>query len=158
MREALVCSLFLLFCAPSLAQTVPPGWKIVKDSKGTCQIAVPPEWTPLDPATGAAIFQDTTIAIAVVTGQPEQKFLPLTESLQRLLGVRKEKLFENSVKRVFYQDRVSAKPEEPNALGASVPTTTGSCSCRITFLPVVTEETAKKIALSLGPVPPTSSQ
>ncbi len=138
--------------APS-GQPVPPGWKIIKDAKSVCQISVPPDWTPMDASTGAAIFQDTTTAIAVVTSQPEQKFQPLTETLQRLLGVRKEKLFENTAKRVFYQDRVSSNTDEPNALGASVPGNAGTCSCRVTFLPAVTAETAKKIAMSLSPAP-----
>jgi hypothetical protein len=160
MREAILCSLFLLWCARADAQNPPvpasptAGWKTIKDGKGICQISVPPEWAPLDASTGAAIFQDTTTAIAVVTSQPDQKYQPLTETLQKLLGVRKEKLFENTAKRVFYQDKVSSGAEEPNAFGASMPGTNGTCSCRVTFLPVVTEETARKIALSLAPVPP----
>jgi hypothetical protein len=36
-------TLFLSLLASDLAQTTPAGWKIVKDSKGVCQIAVPPE-------------------------------------------------------------------------------------------------------------------
>src|SRR5216684_3938457 len=51
-------TLFLSLLASALAQTTPAGWKIVKDSKGVCQIAAPPDWDPLSENTGAAVFQD----------------------------------------------------------------------------------------------------
>jgi hypothetical protein len=60
--------------ASALAQTTPAGWKIVKDSKGVCQIAVPPDWEPLPETAGAAVFHDVTTAIAVVTSQAGQAF------------------------------------------------------------------------------------
>jgi hypothetical protein len=40
-----------------------------------------------------------------------------------------------------------------NAYSASVPGKAGTCSCHVTFLPSVSADTVKKIALSLGPVP-----
>ena len=104
-------------------------------------------------SNGAAIFRDTGTAIAVVTSQPGQEFRPLTASLQKLLEIRKEHMFENTPKRVFYQDRISKGAENPNAYSASVPRKDGTCSCHVTFLPEVPAETAKKIALSLSAVP-----
>jgi hypothetical protein len=153
MREYIVPTLFLLLFPRAPAQTVPAGWKVVKDSRGACQIAVPPEWVPLGDNTGAAVFQDATTAIAVVTSQPGQTFKPLTESLQKVLAIRKEKLFENSARRIFYQDKISKNSEDPNAYSASVPGKNGTCSCRVAFVPGVPEETARKIALSLSPAP-----
>ena len=129
------------------------GWKVVKDSKETCQIAVPPEWVLLEDGSGAAVFQGPTTAIAVVTSQPGQFFKPLSESLQKVLEIRKEKVFENSVKRLFYQDKTSKSSSEPNGYSASVPGKAGTCSCHVTFLPSVSADTVKKIALSLGAVP-----
>jgi len=154
MREQAVLTLLLLLLPHLSAQTVPADWKVVKDSKSACQIAVPPEWAPWGDNTGAAVFQNTTTAIVVVTSQPGQTFKPLSESLQRLLGIRKETLFENTAKRVFYQDKISSRAEDPNAYSASVPGNGGTCSCHIVFLPSISQETAKKIVLSLGPVPP----
>jgi hypothetical protein len=144
-------TLFLSLLASALAQTTPAGWKIVKDPKGVCQIAVPPDWDPLSENTGAAVFQDATTAIAVVTSQAGQAFKPLPETWQKLLGIRKGKLFENTAKRIFYQDKISKHSEDPNAYSASVPGKAGTCSCHVVVLPRVLEETAKKIALSLGP-------
>ena len=146
-------ALFLSLLASALAQTTPAGWKIVKDSKGVCQIAVPPDWEPLSETTGAAVFQGTTTAIAVVTSQAGQVFKPLTETLQKMFGIRKDKLFENTTRRIFYQDKISKNSEDPNAYSASVPGKGGTCSCHVVVLPSIPEETAKKIALSLGPVP-----
>src|SRR6185369_13885381 len=107
MRERILASLILLWPAVCAAQTTPTGWKIVKDGRGLCQIAVPSEWTPLGENSGAAVFHDSTTAIAVVTAQPEQEFKPLPEPLQKAMDIPKDKMFENSAKHVFYQDRTS---------------------------------------------------
>jgi hypothetical protein len=159
MRGFVVVFPVLLCLSAASAQTMPAGWKIVKDSKGTCQIAVPPEWVPLGSSTGAAVWKESTVAIAVVTSQPGQEFKPLTEALVRSLDIAKEMLFENTAKRVFYQDRKSAGPQDPNAYSASVPGAKGStCSCHIRFVPELPSDTAKKIALSLGPISPETSE
>ena len=67
MRECLGFTLVLLYSSLAASQTVPGGWKIVKDVKAACQIAVPPEWVPLGENVGAAVFHASTTAIAVVT-------------------------------------------------------------------------------------------
>ena len=153
MREAILPTLILLFAQFVPGQTAPAGWKVVKDSKSLCQIAVPSEWTPLGENSGAAVFKDSTTGIAVVTSQPGQAFKPLPESIVRALELPKDKMFENSTKRVFYQDRTGHGPEETSAMSASVPRKDGTCSCHVQFVPSVGEDVAKKIALSLGPVP-----
>ena len=51
--------------------------------------------------------------------------------------------------------RRPARPEDSNAYSAAVPGSGGTCSCHVVFLPSVPQETARKIVLSLGPVPPT---
>ncbi len=152
MREYIVSvsALILLFVSSAPAQTVPAGWKTIKDAKGACQMAVPADWSPLGENAGVAVFHDTSTAIAVVTSQPDQAFKPLPEAVQRVMGIGKEKMFENSAKRVFYQDRTAANKEQPNAYSIAVPGKTGTCSAHLTFLPDVTEEMARKIALSLG--------
>jgi len=153
MREYIVPTLVLLLLPSVSAQVVPAGWQIVKDSKGACQIAVPPDWSLYGDNTGAAVFHDVSTAIAVVTSQPGQVFKALTESLQKSFGIQKEKMFENSAKRTFYQDRTSGNSEDPNAYTVSVPSKSGTCSGRITFLPSIPADVARKIALSLGPLP-----
>jgi len=150
----MLATLFLSLAAVAAQQTPTESWRVVKDSKGLCQIAVPPDWETLFENAGAAVFHDASNAIAVVTSQPNQAFKPLPDNLQRLLGIRKDKLFENTANRIFYQERVSRNPDSPNAYSVSVPGKTGTCSCHLVMLPSTPEETAKKIALSLRPVEP----
>jgi hypothetical protein len=153
MREYMVFAL-ILFCPPCLsAQGVPTAWQIVKDSKNVCQVTVPSDWSLYGESHSAAVLHDTSTALAVVTSQPGQTFTPLTEFFQKVLNIPKEKLFENTSKRIFYQDRVSAGPDDPNSYTFSVPGKAGTCSGHLTFLPSIPEDVARKIALSLGPVP-----
>lgn len=154
MREYVFASLILFFVQAVAAQVVPAGWQVVKDSKNNCQMAVPADWSPYGDNYGAAILRDTSTAMAVVTSQPGQTFRPLTEALQKVLNIPKDKMFENTTKRIFYQDKTSVGPEDPNGYTFSVPGKGGTCSGRLTFIPSITEEVARKIALSLGPIPP----
>jgi len=152
MRESILSTLFLSLLLPASAQTVPAAWQVVKDSKGVCQLAVPPDWGPLTNGSGAAVFHDPTTAIAVVTSQPGQVFKPFSEAQLKTLRIPKEKIFENTAKRLFYQDKTSRNSEDSNAYSAMVPGNGGTCSCHVVFVPSIAEEIAKKITLSLGPV------
>jgi len=152
MRSCGLSALFSLLLAAEVTPSLPVGWKVIKDSKGTCQIAVPTDWTPSE-NPGSAVFQDATVAIAVVTTQPGQTLKPLSESMQKILGIAKDKLFENTTKRIYYQDKVVRNATDSNAFIAMVPGKGGTCSSRVVFLSVVPEDTAKKITLSVGPVP-----
>ena len=156
MREYLVPAL-ILFCLPLSAQVVPAGWQVVKDSKSACQIAVPADWSLYGDDHSAAVLHDTSTALAVVTSQPGQAFSPLTEFFQKVLNIPKEKLFENTSKRIFYQDKTSASADDPNSYSFSVPGKAGTCSGHLTFLPSVPEDTARKIVLSLGPAAETTN-
>jgi hypothetical protein len=149
MREHIVRALFLL-CLPAWSQTAPAGWKTIKDAKAVCQISVPPDWVPLGDNAGAAVFHDSTTAIAVVTSQPGQEFKPLNATLLKIMGIPKDKMFENGTTRIFYQDKGSRNSEDPNVFSSSVPAKGGTCSSHIVALPSITEEVAKKIALSLS--------
>ena len=155
MREHIVFTLVLLGCLPTWPQTLPIGWKVIKDAKAVCQIAIPPEWVPLGENNGAAVFHDSTNAIAVVTSQPGQEFKPLSATMLKSFGIPKAKIFENSAIRIFYQDKTSKNPDDTSAFSASVPTKNGTCSCHVVVLPSIPEDVAKKIALSVSPVPPT---
>ena len=148
MRPFLLCVLVVSACG----QTVPPGWKIVHDGKMLCQVAVPPDWAPFTEGSGAAVFHDATTAIAVVTSQPGQTFKPFTDQQIKTLDVPRDKIFENSATRIFYQDRVSAGPDDPNAYSSMVPGKGGTCSSHVVFVRSIPEDIGKKIALSIGPV------
>ncbi len=131
---------------------LPPG-KVVKDTKGSCRILVPDNWTAPEENSGSAVLQDPSNAIAVVTSQPGQTFKPLTATMQRLLGIPKERMIENSETRIFYQDKVARDLTDSNAFSIMVPGKGGTCSARVVFLSTVSAEAARKIALSVAPVP-----
>jgi hypothetical protein len=151
MREYIAPTLFLLLLSSLHGQTVPTGWQTVTDSKKACQVAVPADWSPYGDNVGAAVFQEVSTAIVTVTSQPAQDFTPLSESMQKLLEIPKEKMFENSPKRIFYQEQISKNKEDPNGYSFSVPGKTGTCSGHVRALPGISEEVIRKIALSLGP-------
>jgi hypothetical protein len=151
MREFIVLTLVLLFGRAARSQTAPAGWRVIKDAKAVCQIAVPPEWAPLGENNGAAVFHDSTTAIAVVTSQSGQEFKPLSPMLLKSYGIPKEKMFENSAKRIFYQEKISAGTDDPNAFSSSVPGKGGTCSCHMVALPSIPTDIVKQIALSLSP-------
>jgi hypothetical protein len=138
--------------AGSLAAQTSAPWKAVQDAKGACRISVPPEWTPYSDASGAAVFRDATTAIAVVTSQPGQKYKPLTERQLEMLGVARDKIFENSAKRLFYQDKTARDSDDSNAYSVMVPGNGGTCSCHVVFTHDIPQETARKIALSVAAV------
>jgi len=153
MRKIIVATLLFLGILRASGDSIPTNWKIIKDSKSVCQIAVPENWTAGADNTGSAYLQDPTVAIAVVTSQPTQAFKPISDSMLHLLNVTKESLFENSAKRVFYQDRPNASAPDSHSLNIMVPGRTGTCSARVVYPPTVPEDTARKIALTLAPVP-----
>ncbi len=151
MRERTIAALVLLCSLPVSSQIPPLGWQVIKDRASNCQIAVPAEWIPFGENSGAAVLHDSSTAIAVVTSQPGQQFKPLTPALVKIMAISKERMFENSAARVFYQDKTSRGPEDANAYSSSVPAKGGTCSCHIVVLPTVQDDVAKKIALTLAP-------
>ena len=155
MRECIFSTLVLLCCLPARGQAVPAGWKVITDNKATCRIVVPAEWSALGETSGAAVFHDSTTAIAVVTSRPGQEFKPLSAAQLKNFGIPKEKMFENSTARIFFQDKTSRNPNDTSAFSASLPAKSGTCSCRVVVLPSIPADVAKKIALSLSPVPAT---
>jgi hypothetical protein len=85
--------------------------------------------------------------------QPGQQFKPFSSPQLRAIGIPKEKMFENSTTRIFYQDKTAHNPDDTSAFSSSAPAPNGTCSCRVVVLPSIPEDVAKKIALSLSPVP-----
>jgi len=148
-----VVALFAFLGPEAPPASLPAGWKVLKDPKGACQITVPADWDASSERAGWAVLKDSTTAIAVVTSQPGQALKPLSESMLKMLRIPKEKVFGNSARRIYYQDKIAASPSDANAFTVVVPGKAGTCSSRVVFLPEVTDETARKIVLSVGPAP-----
>ena len=150
MREYAIAVLILLNL-PLAAQVAPSGWQIVKDSNNACQLAVPPDWSLYGESHSAAVLHDASIALVVVTSQPGQAFAPLSERLKSILNISKEKLFENTANRIFYEDKSSAHAADPKWYTFSVPGKSGTCSGKLNFLPSLPDDLARQIVFSLGP-------
>ena len=134
-----------ILCGSLVAQSIPAGWKLVKDDKGRCRVAVPPDWSAPSPNAGAASAKNQADGSLVVTNDPFT-LKPLPESMQKIMKVGN--MFENTTKRVFYSTRSGSF----TSYNVSVPGNTGTCNTKVTFSPSVPESTAKDIALSIGPV------
>src|SRR5260370_2527873 len=96
MRKQVVVSLLFLFIQPTWAQTVPAGWKVVRDSKRACQIAVPPEWTPWADNSGAAVFLGSTTALSVGNRQLGQTFKTLRERPRNTVSISTGSMFDDN--------------------------------------------------------------
>jgi hypothetical protein len=150
MREYAIAALILLNL-PLAAQVAPSNWQIVKDSKNLCQLAVPPDWALYGESHSAAVLHDASTALVVITSQPGQDFAPLSDRLRSTLNLGKDKLFENTANRIFYEDKSSAHAADPKWYTFSVPGKNGTCSGKLTFLPSLPDDLARQIVFSLGP-------
>jgi hypothetical protein len=145
MKFSGICGLLLLFCSGVFAQSVPAGWKIVKESGGKCQVSVPPEWVvaPGNPGYASAKKQlDGSVVVTI----GYDTLQPMPESLQKAFKV--DKMFENTAKRVFYSDHL----DKITNYNVSVPGKAGfTCTSQVTFSEATKDDIAKAIALSVGP-------
>ncbi len=140
-------SFILIWLSSSLgAQQVPAGWKIVKDETGACQAAIPPDWQP-GASPGIANPKDVTQGSLLITADPFT-LKPMPEAMQKTMKI--DTMIENTSSRVFYST-VSGKNGQSRQYSVSVPGRNGSCNSRVAFRAGVADQTARTIALSVGP-------
>jgi hypothetical protein len=128
-----------------LACAQPAGWKVIKDRSGTCQIAVPANWTPLS-APGFVNSPESTSTVLTASLQP---FAPLPEDILKTLNIGK--LYENSASRVFYV----SKPEDASGhvrYHVEVPGKTSACIAEMSLTSSYPEDEAKKIAMTVASI------
>jgi hypothetical protein len=136
---------FLSIGFSSSALKAQSGWKTVKDRTGSCQISVPPNWTPL--STPGMVNSPQSRTTMVASGH--RPYRPFSKETLTVLGV--EKTFENSATRALYVGKPSGTPPFVN-FHVEVPGKTNSCIAQIT-MPLGSDEDAKKIALTLTRTP-----
>jgi hypothetical protein len=128
------------------AQEIPSGWKVVKDRAGACQLAVPGDWTS-DKLLATFVTSADGKANAVPHGaRTGQSFADVTSTARQVMPP--VKVIEESGKRLWYTYATAAGKAGTNwyvaVAGAPV------CTAQVTFQDPATEETARKIALSLS--------
>ena len=137
----------LLLAAIGLhAQAVPAGWKTVKDTKGTCQIAVPGDWVSDKLSASFAKSADgkaNAVAHGLRAGQSFADAMAIARQ-----AMKPSKMIEDSSNRLWYAYEGGASAGGGTSWYVAVP---GSpvCAAQVNFKDAATEEIGRKIALSL---------
>jgi hypothetical protein len=140
-----VCFALLLVGFGLRAQEIPSGWNVVTDRQKVCQMAVPGDWVA-DKLLPSFVKSADGKANAVAHGlRAGQSFAEGTSLAKQMMVPTKT--IEDSSKRVWYvyQNPSSAESTNWYVAVASSPV----CTAQISFKASATEETARKIALSL---------
>jgi hypothetical protein len=130
------------------AQEVPAGWKIVKDSKAACQMAVPSDWQQ---GIIPSMFHDAKEGVTITLVQ-ETSYQVKPMSDLELKAHKAEKVVENSNQRVYLEEplftfgRSSTKPWD-----VWVAAPKGSCHATVSIKTGVDEATARKIVDTVKP-------
>jgi len=141
---ALGCILALAMGAALAAAEVPTGWKILRDTRRHCQLAVPGDWT----VTGVAATAPDGAASARL-GVVET--ISWAESKARAKTVLPpQKMIEDRAQRLWFA--FAEGPAGPPGWYASVPGKGYPCTAEIHAKDAASfERTARKIVDSLGP-------
>jgi hypothetical protein len=139
-----------LFVLTASAASVPSGWSPVKDEQGACQVAVPHDFKAHYPKMPSLVkSQDGKIEVQVVN-QPGKTVTPLDSAAQKVLAI--DKLFDNTPQRVFFANKpVTFAGTQVTSWNVRVPGSNSVCFVTITLKPGASEDTAKKIAQTVGP-------
>src|SRR5581483_3187597 len=82
------------------AQDVPSGWKVLKDKKGTCQMAVPADWTTSSLIPSSATSPDSKSSAVVHGADPSTSFAEAKATVKTMM--KPTKILEDSDKRLWY--------------------------------------------------------
>ncbi len=140
--------LLLFVVAAGQAQSIPAGWKSVKDSHGKCQIAVPGDYSLTDAAAGFANAKDRGIAV-ILTSREGNTLKPLSEAGMKVAGV--DKVTENTAQRRFYAMKPSTfQGKVVTSWYEIIPYPGGTCSANITIREGAPEDQFRQIAATLS--------
>jgi hypothetical protein len=148
MKPAILCAAALGFASLAVASTVPAGWKVVKDHKGTCQYAVPPDWKT--GTFGDATSPDGKGSINVNGAQ--QTMSEIKQNSAMVMPV--DKVVEDTPSRYWYVYKAqgSAEVDNTNWYVAVPASSSVTCIAQISFKGATTEALGKQIVNTIGPV------
>jgi hypothetical protein len=143
LRMIATCALIFLASTALKAQS---GWKTVKDKTGSCQISVPPNWTPL--STPGLVNSPQGMTSMVVSGH--RQYRPFDAETLKMMNI--DKVLENSAIRALWIGKQVGN--SPNvSYHVETPGKTNSCIAQISLPSNTPEDDAKKIAFSLSKTP-----
>ena len=130
--------------------SIPGGWITIKDAKNLCQAGVPADFKPQPGLTSLAQGPGDMISIQIVV-LPGKTVKPYSEASQKALSITK--MFENTANRVFYPMDPAKKDGSVLAeWRVNVNVNGGMCSASMMLKKGASEDLARKIADTLGPV------
>ena len=113
----------------------PPGWKVIKEDKGKCQMAVPPGWKQqeiLGQKIAAAEAPDKTVD-AVVNLMDDVNWEMFNSIVYQVYSKEKDRpKIENGPKRLWF-DIVTLAPHGKTGWYVAVPGKAGACNAQVNF-------------------------
>ncbi len=139
-----------LLAVPLLADSIPSGWIVLKDTKGVCQIGAPGDFKPDGTFVGLGRGPGDTVEVQAFSSPAPVK--PMMDSVAKAMGI--DRLVENTAQRLFYVNKplTGKDGRTMTAWTVKVPRGTGNCFATITVVPGGSEDLVKKIAATIGPV------
>jgi len=130
------------------AQSLPAGWKPIKDPKGKCQVGVPGDYNLANAAAGYASAKDHGIEV-ILTSREGNTLKPLSEAGMKVAGV--DRVAENSTQKRFY----AMKPSKHEGKTITswyeiIPYPGGTCSANITIREGAPQDQFNQIAATLS--------
>jgi hypothetical protein len=148
MKTLLCCA--AIWVSAASAASIPAGWITIKDASTACQAGVPADFKPQPGLTSLAQGPGNMIAIHLIS-QAGKTLKPLDAPSQKALMIGK--MFDNTANRVFYSMEPAKKDGTVLAeWRVTVPGKGGVCFAQITLLKGASEDLARKIADTLGPI------
>jgi hypothetical protein len=138
----------MLLVAVSSAQTVPAGWKVIKDKKQLCQIAVPSDWIQDKIMTSMVNAPDNKANIVMSPKPADATFKDISDMAKSMF--KPAKSFDSSANRIWFEE--AATPGHKGSAWYAVINTSPVCEVQVEFQNPAFEADAKKIVESLSKV------
>jgi len=142
-----------LLASGAVFAQAPAGWKVIRDDKGKCQMAVPADWQQseiLGKKIAAAAAGDNTVdsVVSLMEGVDWAMFKSVVFSIYAKEKDRPK--IEDGAKRMWFEI-VTMKPEGKTGWYVAVPGAAGTCNAQVNFKAgdKKAEETARKIVDSI---------
>ena len=148
-RLTVVAAAFALFAVSAATAQVPAGWKVIKEDKGKCQMAVPAEWKQgdiLGKKIASADSPDKSVD-AVVNLMDDVDWNMFNSLVYQIYSKEKDRpKIESGPKRLWFEI-VSMAPAGKTAWYVAVPGKAGACNAQVNFKKgdKKAEEMARKI-------------
>jgi len=153
-RSAIVLAASTLFAVSTAIAQAPAGWKVIKEDKGKCQMAVPSEWKQgeiMGQKIAAAQSADNSVD-SVVSLMDDVDWNMFNQLVFQVYQKEKDRpKIESGPKRLWFEIDAGMVPKGKTGWYVAVPGKAGACNAQVNFKKgdKKAEETARKIADSI---------